>query len=172
MKKEALLVIDMLNDFVKEGAPLEVSQARKILPPLKKEIEKARKNKEPIIYICDAHRPQDKEFERWPPHAILGTPGQKVVEEISPRKGDFVVYKRRFSGFSGTELDLLLRELGVEKLKIAGILTNICVFLTSIDALNLGYEVEILKDCVASTSPRFHNFALEELEEVFKIKLR
>jgi len=86
MKKEALLVIDMLNDFVEKGAPLEVPLARKILPNIRKKIEWARKNKIPVIYICDSHRPEDKEFNWWPPHAIEGTSGAEIVKEISPQK--------------------------------------------------------------------------------------
>jgi len=69
MSKEALLIIDMLNDFVEEGAVLEVPSARKIIPKIKKRIEEARKKQIKIIYVCDAHQKDDKEFQKWPPHA-------------------------------------------------------------------------------------------------------
>ncbi|MCD6129492.1 MAG: isochorismatase family protein, partial [Deltaproteobacteria bacterium] len=66
---KALLIIDMLNDFILSGAPLEVPEARGIILNVKKEIEEARKNKEYIIYVCDSHTEDDKEFKIWPKHA-------------------------------------------------------------------------------------------------------
>lgn len=71
MPKEALLIIDMLNDFVLQGAPLEVPVIRAI----KREIEAARKEGKPVIYVCDTHEPDDKEFSKfgWPAHAVKGT---------------------------------------------------------------------------------------------------
>ena len=131
MAREALFVIDMLNDFVETGAPLEVPRARQILPRIKERIEEARERLIPVIYICDAHREKDEEFKEWPEHAIFGTRGAEVVKELKPKRGDFVVKKRRYSAFLGTDLDLLLKELKVEKLYLTGILTNICVFFTA-----------------------------------------
>lgn len=171
MAKEALLVIDMLKDFVERGAPLEVSSARKILPKVKLRIEEARKKGIPVIYICDAHRAQDEEFKRWPAHAILGTKGAEVVEELKPQKTDFVVKKRRYSGFLGTDLDLLLKELKVEKLHLTGVLTNICVFFTAAEAVMRDYEVVVYRDSVAALSEKYHKFALDELDRVLKIKV-
>jgi len=62
--KKALLIIDMLNDFVREGAPLEVPSTRNIIPHLKKEIKEARREGVPIIYVCDTHDQQDREFAK------------------------------------------------------------------------------------------------------------
>lgn len=172
MKKDVLLVIDMLNDFVREGAPLEVPQAREIIPNIREKINWARKNKIPVIYICDSHRAEDKEFNYWPPHAIEGTSGAEVVRELSPQKEDFVVKKRRYSAFLGTGLELLLRELEVGTLHITGILTNVCVLYTAAEAIMRDYEVVVYKDCVASTSSANHNFALDQMKNVLKIKIR
>jgi len=172
MREEALLVVDMLNDFVKEGAPLEVPAAREILPRIGKKINWAREDKIPVIYICDSHRPTDREFNYWPPHAIEGTPGANVVEEIFPRGEDFVVKKRRYSAFLGTELDLLLRELKVNTLHLTGILTNICILYTACDAVMRDYEVVVYSDCVASVSLEDHDFALNQMRNVLKVKVR
>ena len=78
--KKALLVIDMLNDFVRKGAPLEVPEARRVLPVIRAEIDKARREGSRVIYLCDRHRPDDPECEKfgWPPHAVKGTPGAEV----------------------------------------------------------------------------------------------
>jgi len=171
MSKEALLIIDMLNDFVEEGAVLEVPSARKIIPKIKKRIEEARKKQIKIIYVCDAHQKDDKEFQKWPPHAIMGTQGAEIIEELEPQKGDFIVKKRRYSGFLGTDLDLLLRELRIEKIYIVGILTNICVFFTAAEASMRDYEVIVYADSVTTISEREHRFALAELRDVLKIKV-
>ncbi len=172
MRKEALLVIEMLNDFVEAGAPLEVPAARKILPYLKKRIREAREKQIPIIYICDSHRENDEEFKEWPKHAISGTRGAEVVGEIKPGKDDFIVRKRRYSAFLGTDLDLLLRELRVEKLHLVGVLTNICVFITALEAVMRDYEVVVYADSVAALSEQAHKFSLSQLKDVFKIRVK
>lgn len=133
MAKEALLIIDMLNDFVLKGAPLEVPETRKVVPKLKKEIEKARAEGNPVIYICDAHAPDDKEFSKfgWPPHAVKGTKGAEVVEELKPQKDDVLIEKTTYSGFYKTDLDETLRKLGIDSLRLTGCVTHICVMFTA-----------------------------------------
>ena len=69
----------------------------------------------------------------------MGTHGAEIIEELKPGQEDLVVKKRRYSGFFGTDLDLLLRELEIKKIYIVGILTNICVFFTAVDASVRGY---------------------------------
>ena len=171
MRKEALLVIEMLNDFIEKGASLEVPTARKILPCVKRRVKEAREKQIPIIYVCDSHRENDEEFEKWPKHAISGTRGAEVVGELKPGKGDFIVRKRRYSAFLGTDLDLLLRELRVEKLHLVGVLTNICVFLTAVEAAMRDYEVVVYADSVAALSERDHKFSLSQLKDVFKVEV-
>ena len=171
MNKEALLVLDMLNDFVEEGAPLEVPLARQILSPIKKRLKEARDRQIPVIYVCDAHRNEDEEFNHWPRHAVSGTRGAEVVEELKPEKADFVVKKRKYSGFLGTDLELLLKELKIEKVCITGVFTNICVFFTAAEAAMRNYKVVVYADCVAALSEEAHQFTLTQLKEVFKIRV-
>ena len=166
--KKALLIIDMLNDFVLKGAPLEVPSARGIIPRIKEEIEKARKEKIPIFYICDAHKKDDPEFKVWPPHAIQGTKGQEVIEELKPQKNDFIIFKTTYSGFYKTNLEKLLRKLKIEELIITGILTNICVLYTAVDALMRGFKVEIPEGTVAGLNPDDEKFALRQIKEILK----
>ncbi len=171
--KRALLVIDMLNDFVKEGAPLEVPQTRRVLPAIKREIERARAEGEPVIYICDSHEPDDREFERfgWPAHAVKGTEGAKVVEEIAPQEGDIVIEKTTYSGFYGTTLDETLKRLGIDTLRLTGCVTHICVMFTASDAVLRGYNVEVLEDAVAGLSPEDHEAGLRIMKNVLGVKL-
>lgn len=171
MAKEALLIIDMLRDFVEKGAPLEVPAARVIIPYLQKRIREVRQRGAAIVYICDAHRLDDEEFAKWPSHAIQGTRGGEVVEELKPRREDFIVHKRRYSGFLGSGLELLLRELKVEKIYITGILTNICVLFTAAEASMRDYEVVVFADSVAALSENDHQFSLDQLRRVLKIKV-
>jgi len=151
MVKEALLIVDMLRDFVEKGAVLEVPSARKIIPRIKKRVEEAREKGIPVIYICDAHREDDREFDIWPKHAVLGTKGSEIVEELKPQEGDFIVRKRRYSGFLGTDLELLLRELG--------------------EAAMRDYEVVVYADSVSALSEDDHKFALDQLKRVLKVKV-
>jgi len=166
--KEALLVIDMLNDFVLPGAPLEVPSARRIIAPLKARIARARKKGIPVMYLCDAHRKDDPEFIRmgWPPHAIAGSAGAQVVSELMPLPRDAVVRKRSYSGFFETSLERQLRCRGVIKLTVTGCVTNICVLYTAADAVQRGYGVTVYRNCVASLNARDHEFALRQMQEV------
>ena len=129
--KKALVVVDMLNDFVRPGAPLEVPETRAILPALRRRIRKARRDGELVVYVCDSHRKDDPEFARmgWPPHAVEGTPGAGVVASLAPEPGDVVVEKRTYSGFHGTPLHFILRRHGIRSLTLAGCVTNICILL-------------------------------------------
>ncbi|MFQ6050125.1 MAG: cysteine hydrolase family protein [Candidatus Hydrothermarchaeota archaeon] len=168
---KALLIIDMLKDFVKENAPLEVPESRNIINPIKNLIEKARKTKTMVIYICDSHREDDPEFDIWPRHCVSGTEGSEVIDELKPEKNDYIVRKRKYSGFFGTDLDSILREFKVEELIITGIVTNICVLYTSSDAVNLGYRITVPRDCVAGLNEEDHEWALKQIEEVLNGKI-
>jgi nicotinamidase-related amidase len=171
--KEALIVIDMLNDFVLEGAPLEVPSTRMIIPELKREIEKARKEGMPVIYVCDSHEKDDREFKKmgWPPHAVKGTKGAEVVKELRPMKADKIIEKKTYSGFYNTKLDETLKGLGVNSLRLTGCVTNICVLFTASDAVLRGYDVKILENCVAGINKEDHKFGLRLMKNVLGVKV-
>lgn len=171
--KEALLIIDMLNDFVREGAPLEVPASRTILPALQARLRQARTAGTPVIYLCDAHRPDDPEFTRmgWPPHAVKGTAGALVVPELAPLETDPVVEKTSYSGFHHTGLEGILQALGVDSLVLTGCVTNICVLYTAYDAVIRGYEVTVPTGCVAPLDPADGDFALRQMERVLGVTL-
>jgi len=168
---EALLVIDMLNDFVQPGAPLEVATARDILPGLGARISRARESGIPVIYICDAHDPDDPEFAGWPPHAVEDTEGAEVVPEIAPVHGDLIVKKKTLLGFYGTDLEVLLDRIGADTLTITGCVTNICVLYIATEAAVRGYRVRVPKDSVAGLDPVMHEFGLRQLAEVVKAEV-
>jgi len=168
MRSTALLVIDMLNDFIAEGAPLEVPEARKIVPAVRKKIEESRRKGNFIIYICDAHEEDDPEFERmgWPAHAIAGTKGAQVIDELKPVSGDEVIAKKSYSGFFRTSLDEVLQSKGISDLLITGCVTNICVLYTVADAVQRGYKVKVIKDCVAGITTQDHEWGLKQMRDI------
>lgn len=173
MSREALLIIDMLNDFVLNGAPLEVPDTRKVIPVIKKEIRKARIKKKPVIYICDAHKANDKEFKRfcWPSHAVKGTKGAKIVKELKPLKGDIIIEKKTYSGFYNTKLHCILKRLGIESLRLTGCVTHICVMFTASDAVLRNYKVTVVEDGVAGLSKEDHKAALRIMTNVLGVKI-
>lgn len=168
MAKKALLIMDMLNDFIKRGAPLEVPKARGIIRNIRRELEKARRAGIPVIYCCDRHEPRDREFEVWPPHAVRGTQGAEIIEELRPIKGEPVVAKKTYSAFYRTSLEKTLKGLGVKHLILTGVVTNICILYTAVDAYMRGYEITVPEDCVAGLKAGDSLFALRQIKGVLR----
>jgi nicotinamidase/pyrazinamidase len=170
--KRALVVVDMIEDFVHEGGALWCGPSMtKIVPVIQKELARARSANEPVVYLTDNHLEGDAEFQMFPPHAIAGTKGAEIVPEVAPAKDDVVIPKRRYSGFFGTDLDITLREKGVDTLRLVGDCTNICVLYTAADARNLGYAVEVVEAGVTSFDEDAHRDALRELEKTLGAKI-
>ena len=162
---KALLVIDMLKDFIyKDGALYTGSEGERIIEFINKKISEFRKNSYPIIFICDNHEKDDKEFDMFPPHCIVGTNGCNIIKELDVKKEDKIIRKRRYSAFFGTDLDLYLREKGINEIYLVGVCTNICILYTAASARNLAYNVSIFKEGVASFDNDAHEFALKEAE--------
>lgn len=171
--KEALLVLDMLNDFVRPGASLEVPDTRKIMPVIRREIDKAHAAGHPVIFICDAHAPDDKEFRKfgWPAHGVKGSRGADVIEELKPADGDISIHKTTYAGFFGTNLDETLRHLDIDSLRLTGVVTHICVLFTAYEAVLRDYAVTVVEDGVADISKENHDAALRIMEHVLGVKL-
>ena len=139
MSKYALLVVDMINEFVTGNLGCERGLA--VVPKCVELLGGAQAKGLPVIYCCDAHLPGDGEMKVWPAHAMAGTTEAQVIPELAPQSGEHIVYKRRYSGFWGTDLDMRLRELGVDGVIICGLLVNLCIQHTAADAYLNGYEV-------------------------------
>ncbi|MEA2016283.1 MAG: isochorismatase family cysteine hydrolase [Actinomycetota bacterium] len=171
MNKKALLIIDMLNDFVSDGAPLKVPDIKKIINPIKREIEKARSEGSQVIYLCDNHQKDDKEFKLFPPHAVKGTEGARIIDDLKPEGNDIIVRKNTFSGFFNTNLDEILKKLSVERLIVTGDVINICVLYTVAGAVMRGYKVDVVKDAVIALNKKDYKFALEQMKNVLKVNI-
>ncbi len=170
MGRAALLVIDMLRDFI-EGK-LSSPRFRRVIPCIERLLEVARGRGVPVVYVCDSHVPGvDRELELWGPHAVRGTRGAEVIDELKPREGDYIVLKRRYSGFFQTDLDLLLRELGVDTVILTGVSTDVCVLHTAADAFFRGYRVVVVEDCVEAFTEEGHRWALDYMKRVYGAKI-
>jgi nicotinamidase-related amidase len=173
MEKRALLIIDMLNDFVEEGAPLEVPNTRKVLASIRTERDRARKDGEPVIYVCDAHDTDDEEFRRfgWPAHGVKGSRGAQVIDALEPSEGDIVIEKTSYSGFYRTQLESTLRTLGVNTLRLTGCVTHICILFIAYEAVLRGYTVETVEEGVAGLAQEDHDAALRIMKNVLGVTL-
>ncbi|MEW5920482.1 MAG: isochorismatase family cysteine hydrolase [Bacillota bacterium] len=168
---KALLIIDMLRDFLERDGALCIGDTEEIRQNVSSRLAEWRGRGDPVIYIMDRHLPHDAEFKMFPPHCLAGEWGGEVVDELDPREGDYLIYKRRYSAFFGTDLDLTLRELGVTQLELAGVCTQICVLYTAADARMRGYDVTVRENCVASFDGEAHDFALKEMEKTLGVQV-
>jgi nicotinamidase/pyrazinamidase len=170
-EKWALLIVDMLNDFVQEGTPVEVPAAWTIVDHIRIRLQEARSRRMPVIYICDAHAPHDRELATWPAHAVRGTHGAQVIPELAPQAGELVVPKTRYSGFFQTHLEMKLRQREVSGLILTGVATNVCILYTTADAVSRGYQVRVPENCVAALSSEDQAWALKQLRDVLHAEI-
>lgn len=163
-RNTALLVYDMLNDFIKPGFPREDAAIReKLVPGLKKLIECCRSQGIPIIYTVHSYRQNGSDIGlmgdilpgiREGRSFVRGSEGVKVYDEIGPEEGDVVIEKHRFGAFCGSDFDLILRSLHKDTLIVTGYSTNIGCETTVRDATNRDYKVIFPSDgCMSRGLP-------------------
>jgi len=168
---KALVIIDMLNDFVQEGAPLQTPNAKSIVDCINEQREAAYENSIPVIYVCDAHDPDDKEFEIWPKHCVKGTKGAEIIDELKPDKNDIVLEKTRYYCFFGTRLNEILKGKNIDTLVLTGLLTNVCVMYTAADAVSRNYHVIVPENCVIALDKETHKFGMQQLKNVHNAEI-
>ena len=167
--KCALLVIDELGDPT--GTPLEDALLPSILQTAKL-TEAARKVGMPVIFTNDAHIPGiDHELALWGTHGIAGTPEAQTSPLLDPQPTDYVVEKRRYSGFFQTGLLLLLNELGVDTLICCGMDTNICVKHTVADAYFNNFNIIVVGDATATFLVGDQEEGLEYMRTCYAAKI-
>lgn len=182
MLDKALLSIDYTYDFVASDGKLTAGQpAQLISDRIAQVTEEAFERGAYIFFGIDGHDKGDDfhpESKLFPPHNIKGTSGRDLYGGLSDFYAEhrddprvFWLDKRHYSAFSGTDLDIRLRERGVKTLILTGVLTDICVLHTAIDAYNLGYKIEVIKSAVASISQEAHDFALSHMEGVLGARI-
>jgi len=168
----AVIVVDMLRGFLDECCPLYSGPAaRAVIPNIASLLTEEKNKGSAIIFIADCHRPDDPEFDIFPPHCVTGTTEAEIIPELRRFASSHVITKQRYSAFFGTALETLLKELKAEKLIICGVCTDICVLHTVADARNRDYPVEVPTDCVASFDEEAHRWALKHMDKVLGAKL-
>ncbi len=172
MSKSALIVVDMLNDFVDEKGVLYCGQpARDIIPFISSRVEACRKGECLVIYLQDSHAEDDKEFKKFPKHSVTGTWGHEIIPELAPQEDDIVIQKRRYSGFFETKLSDLLDKHNIQDVEVVGVCTNICVMDTVGDLANRDLNVTVPRASVADFDPEFHEFALKRMDKIYGAKI-
>ena len=162
---KALVIVDMLKDFV-DGS-LANPRAQGMIEPLRRLLDHAREEGWVVVFSNDAHRPEDPELKVWGEHAMEGTPGAEVIDEIAPREGEIISPKRHYGAFDETGLTEQLRERGVDEVVITGQHTHICVRHSSYGALKAGFEVTVPRDAVCAFEGVDEDEALEYLKMAY-----
>lgn len=174
-KKQALIVVDVQNDFC-PGGTLAVSQGDEVVTPLNEVIDKFLAEGKPIFKTRDWHPPTTRHFAKyggvWPVHCVQSTRGAEFhprlkddprIRVVSKGLGDTDCY----SGFDETDLAEQLHNEGVEEVLIGGLTTDYCVKTTAIDAVNEGFKVKVLKDAIRAVDlePGDGDRAIEEMRK-------
>lgn len=168
MNKTALIIVDMVKDFTDPDGLVYYPQNREILPKIKNVLEKCREKNKLIIFLqhCNRKGKPDRRIENMRPNCIEGSGGEEIDEMLLvDYEKDYVIKKRRYSGFFGTDLDLVLRENDIKNVIIVGTKTNCCIRATVTDAFYLDYNGIVLRDCVATNSPEVNEVHLTDIDK-------
>lgn len=181
----ALLIVDMQNDFVRPGAPLEVAEARTTVPAIQRLAEAFRRLRRPVVYTRFLAEQSPGLMWLWSPQCAAEVKccwqgvsrryddraGEldciAVIDELAPHPGDPVVDKYGYGSFHGTGLDALLRERGVRSLVVTGTVAQICVEQTAREAFHHGYRTTVVADGVSSFDPELKAAALKNFAMKF-----
>lgn len=163
--KKAIIVVDMINDFVTGKFGGERAQA--IVPNAVNLLKKAREKSIPIIYVRDAHTSDDRELGIWGQHGMKGTEGSEIIPQLKPEKKDIVIEKKWYSGFVDTRLLDVLKELKIDTIIFIGVSTDICVQNNVASAYFSGYKTIVPRDCTASIDEEAHELSLKYMKNIF-----
>ncbi len=171
-KKSALLIIDMSKAFVGEGAPLEVPKAIDNVPRIKRLLDACRRKGIPVIHVSHEFRRDGRDrgymYDFWPilRDGVLeeGSEGTEIYPDIAPIDGESVITKHRYSAWFGTDLDIVVRNLGIDTLIICGTTTDRCTGLTAYEAFMRDIKVVFPKDANATFQQEVHDAMLTSLD--------
>ena len=165
---KALIIVDMLNDFIDPRGVLYCgAAASEIVPFVQDRLNTYRQRGDLIVYLQDAHEEDDLEFEKFPKHAVSGTWGSQIVDALKPYSGEKVIPKKRYSGFYGTNLSHVLEAAGAQQIEVVGVCTSICVMDTVGGLANRDYSITVPEKGVADFDAEFHAFALKRMAQLY-----
>lgn len=166
--KTALIIVDMQNDFVNPKGKLYVPNSEKIIKPLKNLLMRSRTAGATIVYTKDTHSEDDVEFQIWPKHAVKGTWGWEIIDELKPIKGEIIIKKLRYDAFFGTPLDHILRLKKISTLIVTGVVANICVLHTASYGALLGYNIIFPMDTTIALNEFDYYATLRQIDFLYK----
>ncbi len=158
--RRALLVVDMQNDHLTPGRPLEVPRARDIVSALAQRLDAARRDSMPVVYVVDEHESGDSDLDVWGAHNIKGSEGAGVWPPLAPKPGDHIVAKPTYSAFTRSSLADVLGALKVDTLVLTGCLTELGLLATATDALQRGFAIEMPSETQAGATAQSEQMAL------------
>jgi nicotinamidase-related amidase len=167
---DALLVIDVLDDFDHEDSASLLASFRERGPAMAAAIEMARNGGVPVIYANDDRDRWDSDAPALARDAADG-PGGEIIRRLLPQPGDHVLLKHRYSAFDHTALELLLEARSVERVIVVGAATEGCVVQTALDAREHGLKATIVADACATTDPDLEQTALRYARDVGGIRV-
>lgn len=182
MTNQALLIIDYTNDFVADTGTLTCGHPGQALAePIVKLAEETQQSGGWVLLPTDVHTPNDPyhpETKLFPIHNVRNSWGRELFggvkdwfDQNQAAENVWQFDKTRYSSFAGTDLDLRLRERQVDTLILTGVCTDICVLHTAVDAYNLGYQIVIPANAVASFDPAGHAWALNHFKTCLGAKI-
>jgi nicotinamidase-related amidase len=163
--RDAFVFVDVVQTFEHEDGEKLLASFRERHEGFVSALEGARRGGLPVVYANDNFGVWDGDAPRLVREALDGRGGD-LVEAVAPREGETMVVKPRYSAFDHTPLELILRDLDVERLLLGGMSTEGCVAQTTIDARELGFKVTVLAGACATIDERVERVALEYLERV------
>ena len=163
--RDAFVLVDVVHTFEHEDGEQLLESFRARHDGFVRALEQARGDGVPVVYANDNFGLWDGDAPRLVREALDGRGGE-LVQAVAPRPGETVVVKPRYSAFDHTPLELILRELEVERLLLGGMSTEGCVAQTTIDARELGFKVTVLAGACATTDEAVERVAFDYLEQV------
>lgn len=166
MKNPALLVIDLLNDFLDQWP---VESRKRLLDSTRQLVEMMRAHQLPVIWVRQEFEPDLSDAfpemrEKGIRVTIRGSPGAQIVSELVPAAGEPVIIKKRYSAFFRTTLDELLATLQPDTLIVAGINTHACIRMAAVDAYQRDWRVVLAADCIGSYDQEHHEVSLRYMK--------
>jgi nicotinamidase-related amidase len=165
----ALLLIDVINDLdFDHSAPL-IAEAEPMALRLAQLKRRASKAGVPVVYVNDNFGQWRSDFKQTVKHCTARrSPGRLVSMRLRPTQRDYFVLKPKHSGFHGTALEMLLEDLRIRRVILAGIAGNICVLFTANDAYMRGLRIFAPADCIVSNTREDNEEALRQIQVVLK----
>ncbi|HEY6256340.1 MAG TPA: cysteine hydrolase [Xanthobacteraceae bacterium] len=166
MREPALIVVDMVNDFLQSWAPAAKQELVRSTNAL---VRIVREHDRPVIWVRQEFRPDladaFPEMRAKGIHVtIQGTQGCRIASDLDVNPADTVIVKKRYSAFFGTILDQVLADLRPDGIILAGINTHACIRMTAIDAYQRDWDVVLAADCVDSYDRQHHQVSLRYMK--------